>query len=352
MPTNNPFKFLDVHTNKGAAHMLAGMAMGQGTPAQATLLTTGVFVDREVINIGDVTGPPIDDDEYEIVDVSTDSTVDILTFWNNTDREILQTAIDPADYDFQVGDYVAVNSEIAIVISKKINSATDEDIGFYRGVAGTSIAAHSTGTDPIAVREGTALTADTITVPMIGVTQALGLDALAAIIGAGADDEDDSERGPANYNGVVNDLTQMVQGQWRFINMDDVVGILVSKIGGVRVVDVAITSGNNDWETAATYRGANANANISMSLSLVPTAEEVAGEVIVIPCNFEPTGVTIYATTTATGLVVAFDGTVTLDRVNNLVLIEFGGLVDLAATDTVSITVHGNVDVADAAVIG
>lgn len=350
MPSKNPFKFFDAHTNKGAAHMLAGMAAGQGTPAQAALLTTGVFVDREVVTVGLAANG--DDDIYEVIDLSTDSSVDILTFWNNTDREITQTAIDPNDYAFVVGEYVATTAEIAIVTHILVNSPTDWDVSFYRGVAGTAIAAHSTGTDAIEVQEATALTVGTIPLPMVAVTQAAGLDALAAIIGAGADDEADSERGPAGYNGIVNSLTQMKQGQWRFVNIDDVTGVLISKVGGEREVTVAITSGNNDWETAETYRGASANANISMVVTLVPTAEEVAAELIVVPCNFEPTGVDIYVTTTATGLIVAFDGTVTLDRVSNLVLIEFGGLVDLAATDTVSVTVHGNVDVADVAVIG
>ena len=352
MTTTNPFKHLDIHTNKGAAHILAGMAVGQGRPAQATLLTTGVFVDREVINIGDVTGPPIDDDEYEIVDISTDSTVDILTFWNNTDPEVTQTAIDPADYVFVVGEYVAVELEIAMVSHIVVNSATDWDVSFVRGLAGTTNVAHGTGTDPIEVQEGTALTADTITVPMIGVTQAIGLAALEAIIGAGADDAGGSARGPADYNGAVNDLTQMVQGQWRFINVNDVVGLLVSKIGGERVVDVAITAGNNDWETAATYGGASANANISHHQTIVPTAEEVAGALIYVPLNFEPTGATVYVTTTADGLIEAWDGTVTLDRVNNGVLLDDDGLVNFAETSTISLTVHGNVDVADAAVIG
>lgn len=351
MTATNPYLHTDVHTNRGAMHTAAGQAMGQGTPAQATLLTTGVFVDREVVTIG--LAATLDDDIYEVVDVSTDSTVDILTFWNNTDAEIVQTAIDGAgDYQFTVGEYVAVNAEIAIVISVVINDTDDNDVGFRRGVAGTTIAAHSTGTDPIAVQEGTALTAGTITVPMIAVTQAVGLDALAAIIGAGAEGEGDSERGPAEFSGVINDATQLKQRNWRFVNLDDVTGVLVSKIGGDRAVVVAITSGNNDWEATPTYGGSGANANVSYVVTVVPTAEEVAAELIVVPCNFEPTGVDIYVTATSTGLVVAYDGTVTLDRTLNVVLLEFGGLVDLAETHTVSITVHGNVPVADAAVIG
>ena len=181
MTTTNPYKHLDVHTNKGAADMVAGQSVGQGQPDIAALVTSGVFVDRETLEIGPTT--PAQQDIYEIVDLSTDSTIDILTFWDNTNQEIIQTAIDGTAYAFVVGEYVAVNSEIAIVTAIVVNSATDWDIGFFRGVAGTTIVAHSTGTDPIDVQEGTALVAGTITVPSIAVTAAAGLDALAARTG-------------------------------------------------------------------------------------------------------------------------------------------------------------------------
>jgi hypothetical protein len=350
MPTKNPFKFLDVHTNKGAAHMVAGQAVGLGTPAQATLLTTGVFVDREVVTVG--LAADGDDDIYEIIDLSTDSTVDILTFWNNVDREITQLAIDPADYAFVVGEYVATTLEIAIVTHIKVNSATDWDVSFYRGVAGTTIVAHVTGTDAIEVQEGTALTAGTIPLPMIGVTQAIGLAALAAIIGAGADGEGASERGPADYNGVVNDLTQLKQGQWRFINLDDVTGMLVSKVGGDRAVTVAITAGNNDWEAALTYGGVSASANVNMVDVRIPTAEEVAAGILFVPCNFKPESASVFGYVRSTDVEVAFDGTIVIDRTLNVVSIVDSGLVPFAEVDTAVISIQGRVEVADVAVIG
>lgn len=350
MPSSNPFKFQDVHTNDGAAHMVAGAAVGQGRPDMSTMLTTGVFVDRDTVAIGD-TGTV---DTYEIVDLSTDSGDDILTFWNNTDAEITQTGITSGL--LAVGDYVAVNSEIAIVTH--VITDTTDTVSFYRGVAGTTVTAHSTGTDAIEVDDGTALTADTITVPTTAVTAAAGLDALAAIIG------DDSARGPFESGtistnvfgvgtGLTGVLTKMLNRTWRFINYDDTTGFLISTIGGARGVavdDAGLT--NATLLPATTAGGVAANANVSHVVTLVPSAAEVTAGAIVIPCNFEPTGASVSVSTTATGASEAWDGDIILDRVLNLVTVDNTGLVDWAASSTVSVVVHGNAAVADAAVIG
>lgn len=357
MSTENPFKFLDVHTNKGAAHMVAGMAVGQGRPDMSTLLTTGVFVDRDTVEIGDTLVPAEGFDIYEIVDLSTDSTVDTLTFWNNTDTEITQTAIDGTnDYQFAVGDYVAVESEIAVVTNVVINSATDNDVSFYRGVAGTAIAAHAVGTTAIEVQGVAALTAGAITVPTTAVTQAAGLDALAGIIGQNTL----TGRGPFSFEIPSNVFGNIIAGfpkitnkNWRFINLDDVTGFLISTIGGLRAVvvdDAGLT--NATLLPAATAGGVNAQANISHVVTVVPTAAEVTAGLIVIPVNFEPTGCSVVVTTTATGAIEAWDGAFALDRVLNLVTLDNAGLVDFAATSTVSVVIHGNVDVADCAVVG
>ncbi len=350
MPTNNPFKFLDVHTNKGAAHMLAGMAVGQGRPDMSTLLTTGVFVDRDSFFIGVVADN--DEDVYEAVDISTDSGDDILTFWNNTDVEITQTGITTGL--FAVGDYVGTTAELAVV-THVITGATDT-VSFYRGVAGTTIAAHATGTDAILADSGVALTAGAITVPMIGVTAAIGLDALAAIVGQ----DTLAGRGPFaleipsnNFGLTIQGFPKIKQPSWRFINLDDTTGFLISTIGGLRAVAVDDTGLTNATLLPATTAGGlSANANVNHVVTFVPSAAEVTAGLAVIPVNFEPTGATAQVTVTATGAAVAWDGVVVLDRVQNLVTLDNAGLVDWAATDTVSVVIHGNVDVADAAVIG
>ena len=347
MTTTNPYKHLDVHTNKGAAHMVAGQSVGSGQPDVAALVTGGVFVDRETLEIG----VAVDNhqDIYEIVDLSTDSTVDILTFWDNTDREITQLAIDPADYAFVVGEYVATTLEIAIVTHIVVNSATDWDVSFYRGVAGTSIVAHSTGTDAIEVQEGTALVAGTITVPAIGVTAAIGLDALAAIIGVNGD------RGPAGYNGVINDKTQLVNPQWNFENLDDTTGLLSSTVGGPRGETLDDTNvANAAWDETTTNGGDTVNAAPHVALTRVPTAAEVTAALMYLKVNFHVLAVNMYAYITATGAAVAADATVAfIDDDSGVITITDAGLVNFVTTDTYVFEVIGApVAVADCAVVG
>lgn len=345
MTASNPFKFADVHTNRGAMHMAAGQAVGQGQPDIGVFTTSGIFVDRETLTIGTAAG--LDDDIYAIVDLSTDSGDDILTFWNNTDPEVTQTGITTGL--LAVGEYVAVESEIAIV-THVITAATDT-VSFARGMAGTTIVAHGTGTDPIEIQEATALVAGTITVPTIAVTAAAGLDALAAIIG------NDANRSPQGNGAqgrptLVDGLVALKQSNWRFINTDDTVGLLISTVGGSRAVTLAEAGTNTAWDATPTYNGANAQSNVNMVVSRVPTAEEVTAGAIIIPLNFTPEEAKVAVYTTATDAIVAWDGAVVYDRTLNTITVGNGGLVDWAATDTVTVHITGVVDVADAAVIG
>lgn len=350
MPTENPFKFLDVHTNKGAAHNLAGASLSPGQPDHSTLTTSGVFTDRETVTI--------DGDVYELVDLSTDSTVDVLTFWNNTDQVITQTAIDPADYTFTIGQYVAVESEIAIVVNIVVNSATDWDVTFYRGVAGTTIAAHAIGTTAIEVQSVTALTAGAITVPAIAMTAAAGLDALAAIVA------NDPGRGPfesgkidSNVFGVGNDLAgvlpKITSPEWTFYNIDDTTGVLYSNVVGERGATVAEAGANVVWDRLTTSGGSQPKASPRAIVDQVPTAADVTLGTLYFKFPFKVLQVEGYVYTTATGASVAWDGTATItDSDAGLVALDNGGLVDWAATDTVVCVVDGApIAVADLPVI-
>lgn len=339
MPAENPFRFIDLHTNRGQVSLAVGHGLAPGHPDTSALVTSGVFVDRETVTVeGDV---------YELVDLSTDSTVDILTFWNNTDQVITQTAIDPADYTFTVGQYVAVESEIAIVVNIKVNGAADWDVTFYRGVAGTTIATHATGTTAIEVQAVTALTAGAITVPSVAVTQAAGLDALAAVIG------DDTARGPfesgkidSNVFGVGNQLAgvlaKITSPEWSFYNLDDVTGLLVSDVVGERGATVAEAGANMAWDSTTTSGGSQPAVTRDVSISRVPTAAEVTAGTIYFKVGGLVLGTpTLTVYTTATGAPVAWDGTLTIvDRVQGILSADNGGLVDWAATDTVVLNVE------------
>lgn len=334
MPAENPFRFIDLHTNRGQVSLTVGHGLAPGHPDTQRLVTSGVFVDRETVTV--------DGDVYEIVDLSTDSTVDISTFWNNTDQVITQTAIDGTAYSFAVGQYVAVESEIAIVTNVVVNSTTDHDVTFYRGVAGTTIAAHATGTTAIEVQAVTALTAGAITVPATAVTQAAGLDALAAVIA------NDSARGPfesgkidSNVFGVGNKLAgvlpKITSPEWTFYNLDDVNGLLVSDVVGERGATLAEGGANMAWDSTTTSGGSQpAVSRADICISRVPTADEVTAGIMYFKLNGIVIGTpTVDVYTTATGATVAWDGTVTVvDRLNGIVSVDNGGLTDWATTDT------------------
>lgn len=337
MPAENPFKFVDLHTNRGQVSLAVGHGLAPGHPDTSRLVTSGVFVDRETVTV--------DGDVYEIVDLSTDSGDDILTFWNNTDVEITQTGITTGL--LTVGQYVAVESEIAVV-TNVITGATDT-VSFYRGVAGTAVAAHATGTTAIETQSVTALTAGAITVPVTDVTQALGLDALAAIVG------NESGRGPFSQEIVSNTFGNVISGfpkitstAWTFINLDDVNGLLVSDVIGERGATLAEAGANMAWDSTTTSGGSQPEVGRDVFISRVPTAAEVTAGIMYfkVPGGGPTLGVVanaaeVFVYTTATGANVAWDGTVAIvDAATGIISVNNGGLTDWAATDTVVLNVR------------
>ena len=242
--------------------------------------------------------------------------------------------------------YVAVNSEIAVCTNIVVNSASDWDVSFYRGVAGTTIAAHSTGTDPIEVDSGVALTAGAITVPATAMTQAVGLDALAAIVG------NESGRGPFSQEIVSNTFGNVISGfpkitspAWTFINLDDVNGLLVSDVIGERGATLAEAGANMAWDSTTTSGGSQPEVGRDVFISRVPTAAEVTAGIMYFKVpgggptlGATPASVSVY--TTATGANVAWDGAVAVvDAATGIISVNNGGLTDWAATDTVVLNV-------------
>jgi hypothetical protein len=334
MPAANPFKFVDLHTNRGQVSLAVGHGLAPGHPDSSRIVTSGIFVDRETVTI--------DGDVYEMVDLSTDSTVDVLTFWNNTDVEIIQTAIDPADYTFTVGDYVMVESECAVVTNIKVNSATDWDVSFYRGVAGTAVAAHATGTTAIEVQAVTALTAGAITVPAEDMTQAVGLDALAAIVGSGGGRGPFSEDLPQNtFGNSIPSFPKISSPSWSFYNLDDTNGLLVSDVVGERGATLAEAGANMAWDTTTTSGGSQPAVTRNLQISRVPTAAEVTAGIVYFKVVGTVLGTpTADVYTTATGAAVAHDGTTAIvSAADGIVSVNNGGLTDWAVTDTIVLNV-------------
>jgi hypothetical protein len=306
----NPFAQLTVNTTKGLASIMAGRAVVDGNKEKTVWNQTGVAVDRDTLTI--------DGTVFELVDLATDSTFDVLTFWNNTDPEVQQTLV---AHTLEVGDYVAVETEVARVIY--VGGA--DVVGFKRGVAGSTIAAHAVGTTAINVDDGTALTAGAITVPLDALTAENTLDRAAGII---------AEREWLGKNGQDNFL-------WEVVKETAAIAIVQSTVVGERlaVFSEVLTNGT---VLPATGEGGSSHGSMPVKTvyRLATAAEVTEGEFRVI-CPFMPVEALVRVYSDQIGTLKAWDGAVVFNQATNTVKVGNAGAVDWDATDWVSVTVFG-----------
>ena len=315
MAPPNPFKFMSRETNKGACLLTLGAGAVAGKLAQTNIVFSGAAVDREVVTVDDG-----GDQEtvYEIVDISTDSTFDVLTDFNNTDARVSATRV---GHTFTVGQYLAMNSEIVQVIA-----VDGDDFIVDRGKAGTTIAAQATGTDPIEEFDGTAVDADAVTVPVLDVTAAEVLPRLEAII---------SDDHPS----------------WNFVDVDSTaLGLIVSKQAGERAVDMTTDIANATIDPQETFGGAPQAVSPQYVEARVPTAKEVAAGTMAFLLPFTPASASVQVITTSTWATVAWDGATDLGaREKGVVLIDNSGGTDWSVNETVYLVAIGDpIEVADA----
>lgn len=74
-------------------------------------------------------------------------------------------------------------------------------------------------------------------------------------------------------------------------------------------------------------------------VSVVPSANEIAAGLIIIPLDFIPTGAIVSVVVTATGIPYAWNGGVKLDLTDNLIKIDNVGATNWAGTETVNVLV-------------
>ncbi|MGW8177531.1 MAG: hypothetical protein ACWGQW_01880 [bacterium] len=302
MPISNPFGALNKETTKGAALISLGQGIVSGQKDQSTLTFSGVAVDRETVTI--------DGDVFEVVDLSTDSTFDVGTGWDNTDAVVTQTH---SSHSFSVGDYVCVESEIA-----RVSFVSGDLVSFDRsGYAGTTVAAHSTGTTAIEVQEGTALTAGAITVPVADVTSTLVLSSLEDVV------------------------SRLGTAKWEVVKLSTTVGLILSKVIGSRGATMATDIGNATV-VATSYGGYQPKVAPVCILQRVPTAAEVSAGAMYFALPFTPAKAFLYGNTTADWTDEVLDGSVTLDRTNKIATADNGGAADWATTTTVTLVVYGD----------
>lgn len=310
----NPFRVLDDQTTKGAVALASGQAVFGGVKAQSLITFTGVIVDRDTVTI--------DGDVFELVDISTDSTFDTLTDLNNTTDPVNLTR---TAHGFVKGDYLAVENEILLVTF----SDGADVFTVSRGEMGTTNAAHSTGTDPIAQREATALTAGALIIPVLDLTADESIDRLDV--------------------GVAEKSTAM----WSAKKMSATVSLIESKTLGARaaVITEALT---NATVITPTYGGTIHTTSPVYSVEIVPTAAQVTAGDIFVSVPFVPSSAVVQVRTTSTQAIVAWDGVVgyTL-KAKEVLVIDNAGSTDWAEVSTLHVLVYGSpVTVANSVVLG
>lgn len=117
--------------------------------------------------------------------------------------------------------------------------------------------------------------------------------------------------------------------------------MLVRSSVGTNATALAETMGGsgNVVSAATLLNGAAATNKRVVAVARVPTANEVAAGMILLPTGFTPTNVLVQVRTTSTGAFVAWDGKwLITGGANPYVKVDNAGSVDWAATDTVHIT--------------
>lgn len=100
-------------------------------------------------------------------------------------------------------------------------------------------------------------------------------------------------------------------------------------------------AGSGNVVSAATLLNGAAEANKRIvAVARVPTANEVAAGLLIVPLNFTPTNVLVQVRVTSGGAFKAWDGKWTITGgANPYVSVDNAGSTDWAATDTVHITI-------------
>jgi hypothetical protein len=307
----NPYGNITVNTTKGYAAQIAGRSVYDGNLEKVVWSQTGIAVDRDTVTI--------DGTVFELVELATDSTFDVGTSWDNTNAQIQQTL---ASHTLVVGQYVAVNNEVARVIFVGSNDV----VGFQRGVAGSTIVAHGTGTDPINVQSAVALTAGAVTVPLDATTAENTIDRLDAIV---AEKYWLSKNEKNNFN-------------WQVLKLDAATALLHSTVVGNRGATFAEALSNGTVLPATGEGGSAHGSSAVKTVYRAPTAAEVTDGNIRIICPWKPVNAIVTVFTSDTdGTEIAWDGGTTFDLVNNIVTLDNGGAVDWAASNRVAATIFG-----------
>jgi hypothetical protein len=285
-----------------------------GVKASAVLRVDGDVADGEEVEIGA--------DTYQVEVVATDSTDDTAGgSWDNTTNPL---TVDLAGAGYAnvrgaigVGDLIRVESEIM-----RCTDIDGTEHTFQRGASGTTNATHANGQDILlsAAPFGPAA-------PPAEILVGLG----AAVTPAAFS--------PAITADVNSEGTEAITAQ--VISNNQV--LVFADVPGVNVTALAesLMTADNVWDTAALRGGINPGLRRCVVVERVPNAVEAALDRVLIPVDFAPTAAIVQIRVTATGEPVAWDGNTILRTVEQRVDLINSGIVDFAATDTITAVIYG-----------
>lgn len=299
------------------------LALSPGVKAQGLLRVAANVVNGETVTIGS--------NVFEVDIINTDAAVDTVGAIDDETNPVLVTT--DGAHGKEAGDLIRLENEILKVIS----APSTTTMVCARARCGTAIASHADNTD---VYESDAAPASNIPVGLVTtLTPAAFTDALVAEInnalagayrltakastifdpGANADDED--REGKVVAVGPTDNEVLIVSA------LPEALALATTE---------TLAGANNAWSAATMTGGRAAGIRSVQTVARVPTAVEVAVGKMYFDFPFTPTTVDVKVITTATGVAVAWGGSVAIAA--GRVTLTNGTDPDWAATDTVYVT--------------
>jgi len=306
-------------------------------------------VEEDVVDGDTVT---IGTDVFEVDIIDTDTAQEVEQVGGMTDDQTFILAdVGVWAIPVLVGDILEVETEWLLVTAIQNIGAAAENARFtvIRGWAGTTAATH---VDTTTINQSNARPVDRISVPTnaAGLTAALFTDALAAIINDGAISAVDGVTNPARF--IQSDQAGLVTALGR--NDNDLV-IAARAIGVLALATTETFNGaTNVFDAVALAGGADPVSRQIVALTRVPTAAEVTAAEMIFPVDFTPVFVHVQVKVTATGIqketaaanaTQLWGGATTVIAGSgdfpDAILLENGGTIDWATTDTIHILAIG-----------
>lgn len=331
-------KTLDFDFGRGFARLnnLRTLLNDVGERALSVLRVEEDVVDGDTVLIGT--------DEFEVDIIDTDTAQELEGAMTD-DQTFMLADVGVWTIPVIAGDVLEVETEWVLVTKVQNIGAAAESARFtvIRGWAGTTAATH---VDTTTINQSNARPTDKISIPTnaAGLTPTLFTDVLVAIINSGAVGAGDRF--------VSDDQAGLVVALGR--NDNDVL-IVAKEIGVLALATTETFNGStNVFDAAVMAGGADPVSRQIVAFTRVPTDAEVTAAEMIFPVDFTPTFIHVQVKVTSTGIqketaaanaTQLWGGATTVIAGSGdfpaAILLENGGTIDWAATDTIHILAIG-----------